>query len=64
MLVLSRKLNETIRVGGIEIEVLKIGRRSVRLGVTGPRSVPVIRVELLRDSFPPAERVGLCTRQT
>lgn len=47
MLVLSRKRNESIVIGpNIKIQVLKISGSSVRLGITAPRDVKVIRGEL------------------
>ena len=47
MLVLSRKRNETIVIGpNVEIHVLKISGNSVRLGISAPKDVKVIRGEL------------------
>ena len=47
MLVVTRKRGESIVVGdGIEIEVVSLGRNSVRLGITAPRDVPVHRREV------------------
>jgi len=47
MLVLSRKKNETIVIGpNVKIQVLKISGSTVRLGITAPRDVKVIRGEL------------------
>ena len=47
MLVLSRKKNQTIIIDGkIEIEVLKIKGNTIRIGVTAPRDVKVLRGEL------------------
>jgi carbon storage regulator len=51
MLVLSRKMGETIVVGegpdAIVIAVTLIDRGKVRLGITAPKSVPIIRGELI-----------------
>jgi carbon storage regulator len=47
MLVFTRKRHETITIGdGIRIEVLRIGRDGVRLGVVAPPDVPVHRQEI------------------
>lgn len=48
MLVLRRRVGETILVGGeVEIEVIEISRTRVKLGVRAPHHVPVIRKETL-----------------
>jgi len=47
MLVLTRKYQETIRIGEhITITVLKTKGRAVRLGIEAPLEVPVLRGEL------------------
>ncbi len=47
MLVFTRRKRETIMIGdGISIEVLRIGRDGVRLGVIAPPEVPVHRKEI------------------
>ncbi len=47
MLVLSRHVGETIHIGsGITITVLEIRGQLVRLGVTAPANVPILRNEL------------------
>lgn len=47
MLVFTRKLNEAIVIGdGIEIQVLRVGKDGVRLGVTAAPHVPVHRREI------------------
>ncbi len=49
MLVLSRKLNEQIRIGDdITITILGIKGRTVRVGIEAPRQVRVLRSELQR----------------
>jgi carbon storage regulator len=54
MLVFTRKRDETIMIGdGIRIEVLRVGRDGVRLGVVAPPDVPVHRKEIydqIRDA--------------
>jgi carbon storage regulator len=55
MLVLSRKKNESIVIdGGIVIEVLQISRDQIRVGVTAPAAVKVLRGELRPFSQQPA----------
>jgi carbon storage regulator len=47
MLVLTRKLNESIVIGDdIRVTVLSVDRDHVRIGVEAPRSVPVHRAEV------------------
>jgi len=48
VLVLRRRVGETIAIGGgIEIEVVEISRTRVKLGVTAPRDVSVSRKETI-----------------
>jgi carbon storage regulator len=50
MLVLTRRVGETIMVGDdIEVEVLEVRPGIVRLGVRAPRSVRVLRSELVAE---------------
>ncbi len=47
MLVLSRKLDEVIRIGNdVEITVLAVKGNTVRIGIKAPREVKVLRAEL------------------
>lgn len=47
MLVLSRKVGESVVVGGnVTIEVVEIRGDKIRLGFTGPREVPIHRKEV------------------
>ncbi len=47
MLVFTRRRGETIMIGdGIEVQVLRVGRDGVRLGIVAPASVPVHRQEV------------------
>jgi len=49
MLVLSRKKNETIRIGeAIELTVLEVEGNSVKLGIEAPEEIRVLRGELWR----------------
>ena len=55
MLVLSRKINETIVIGGnIRVTMTAIRSRQVRLAIDAPPDVRIIRQELL----PPPEGDG------
>ena len=48
MLVLSRKLDQEIRIGeNIVVRVIAIKGNQVRLGIVAPAEVPVLREELL-----------------
>ena len=47
MLVFTRRRRQTIRIGdGIEVQVLRVGRDGVRLGVVAPPDVAVHRQEV------------------
>ena len=51
MLVLSRKQSQQILIGSdISITVVKIEGNHVRLGIEAPRSVSILREELVRVS--------------
>ncbi len=50
MLVLARKLNESIVVGdNIIIKVISIDKGVVKLGVEAPKEISIVRNELLED---------------
>jgi carbon storage regulator len=50
MLVLTRRVGETIKIGDdIEIEVLEVRPGIVRVGVRAPKSVRVLRGELVAE---------------
>jgi carbon storage regulator len=47
VLVFTRRRGETIMIGdSIEVQVVRIGRDGVRLGVVAPQSIPVHRQEI------------------
>lgn len=53
MLVLSRKQEETIRIGDdIVIKVIKTGHGTVKIGIVAPSSVRVLRGELVACEKP------------
>ena len=61
MLILTRKVNESLMVGDdITITVLGVKGNQVRLGVTAPRDVAVHREEIYQriSDEPPAEQQG------
>ena len=50
MLVLSRKVGSSIRIGNdIVLTVVKIDRNQVRLGIEAPLDVTILRQELVID---------------
>lgn len=51
MLVLTRKLNERVRINGDTwVQVVYIGQGKVRLGITAPPEVEIVREELIGAS--------------
>jgi carbon storage regulator len=47
MLVLTRKINESVMIGDdVEITVCDVGRHQVRLGIQAPKNVAVWRKEI------------------
>lgn len=50
MLVLARKLNEKIRIGeNIEITIVAIAGDTVRLGISAPRELKILRNEIYEE---------------
>lgn len=57
MLVLSRKIGERIIINDqIVVEVLQIVGNRIRLGVTAPTGIPILREELLVARAQAAEK--------
>lgn len=50
MLVLTRKKNQSIIIGNnIEIKILKMGKNSVEIGITAPKSYSIFREEVFKE---------------
>ncbi len=50
MLVLTRKLNQSLLIGdNIELTVLEVQSGSVRLGIKAPRNVRILRQEIVQQ---------------
>jgi len=50
MLVLSRKANETIKIGDdIEIRILEVKGDTIRIGIEAPKNVDILRGELIQS---------------
>jgi len=50
MLVLTRKVDESIMIGdAVEVKVLGIDGSSIKLGIQAPREVPVHRKEIYEE---------------
>ena len=50
MLVLSRKSNETIKIGNdIELRIIEVKGDTVRIGIDAPKSVDILRGELVQS---------------
>ncbi len=50
MLVISRKVDQSIRIGdNIEIKIIGIERGKVKIGITAPSDVPIYREELYQS---------------
>ena len=64
MLVLTRDVNEIIRIGGdILIKVLSVDGKQVRIGVDAPRQVEIHREEIFRRMHTVPRKKGRPARQ-
>ena len=62
MLVLTRKVNEEILIGDqIRIKVVDISPGRIRLGISAPKNVPVLRDEVVREELVAEYEVELPT---
>lgn len=60
MLVLSRKLEEAIMIGnGVTVRILEIKGDRVKLGLTAPAAVSIMRGELLTANTKKKSKNGL-----
>ena len=63
MLVISRKVSESIMIGNdIEIVVTEIGSERVKIGINAPKGVPILRRELLETREMNREAAAQCLR--
>lgn len=47
MLILTRKLNEEIKIGnGITLKIISISDNTVKLGIEAPKNIQIVRTEL------------------
>ncbi len=59
MLVLTRKMQQQIRIGdSITITILRVKGNAVRVGVEAPRQVRVVRAELNRADIPAEDQAS------
>ncbi len=50
MLILSRKLDESIIIGdNIEVKIISIDKGMVKIGIEAPSSVSILRSELIKE---------------
>ncbi|MEY2726139.1 MAG: hypothetical protein RLZZ458_2006 [Planctomycetota bacterium] len=63
MLVLTRRPSETVRIGtDIEIRVTRVEGNRVRLAISAPRSVQVLRGELTAAETPLIIESEVCSK--
>ena len=55
MLILTRRPHQVVTIGDdIQVQVLEIAGNRVRIGITAPREIKVLRHELEREPVAPA----------
>ncbi len=55
MLVVSRRVGQSLMIGeDVEVVILRVDRSEIRIGIKAPRSVPVLRKELVEREQSPA----------
>ena len=48
MLVISRRVNETIKIGNnVEIKIISIDKNQVKIGIDAPNNITILRGELI-----------------
>jgi carbon storage regulator len=52
MLVLARKVGESVQIGDITVQVLEIHTGYIRVGIMAPKTVRILRTELLPAAPP------------
>lgn len=52
MFVIHRKLGQSIRIGPVEISIVKISNSAVKIGINAPRNIKVWRSEENREDVP------------
>jgi carbon storage regulator len=47
MLILTRKLNEEIKIGsGITVKIISISENTIKIGIDAPQNIQIVRTEL------------------
>ena len=65
MLVLSRRIDETVIIGeSIEVKVIEVRGKRVKLGVMCNKSIPIRRQEIPRRPRAQSVRLQASTRET
>jgi carbon storage regulator len=49
MLVLSRRVDESIRIGDAIVTIISLAGGVVKVGIVAPRSVEILRTELIKQ---------------